>query len=161
MGLDMYLSVRESISNWNFDIEDKGNNDRFTAIVAASGITVKESYPVVEIKNTEIYWRKANQIHGWFVENCGNGLDEGQYMPVSRDKLVELHNTCTMLLDTKSKGLANEMLPPTPGFFFGTYEIDDWYWQDLEHTHKELSGLLERITDENKWDYEIEYYASW
>ena len=157
----MYLSVRENVSNWNFDVETKGNNDRFTNIVEASGITVKESYPVIKITNTEIYWRKANQIHGWFVEHCGGGEDNGQYMPVSRDDLVELKDTCTVLLDSRSRALAHDMLPPTPGFFFGAYEIDDGYWMDLEHTHKELSDLLDRVTDDNKWDFEIEYYASW
>lgn len=157
----MYLNVRENISNWNFDVETKGNNDRFDAIVAASNITVKESYPVLEVTNTEIYWRKANQIHGWFIEHCGGGEDNGGYMPVSRDRLVELYNTCAMLLDTRSKGLADEMMPPTPGFFFGTYEIDEGYWLDLEYTHKQLSNLLDRITDDNKWNFEIEYYASW
>ena len=25
------------------------------------------------------YWRKANAIHSWFVENCQDGVDECQY----------------------------------------------------------------------------------
>jgi len=162
MGLDMYLNVSERITNWNFEKETKGNNDRFDAIIEASGLKVRDANPVLTLSNTEIYWRKANQIHGWFINNCAGGEDNNcEDIKVSRDDLVELYDTCTVLLNSKSRELAMEMLPPTPGFFFGTYEIDDWYWQDIEETHTKLGELLDRITEENKWNYEIEYYASW
>ena len=112
--------------------------------------------------NTEIYWRKANQIHGWFINNCAGGEDNNcEDISVSRDNLVDLHKICGVLIDTRSTELAMDWLPPTPGFFFGGYEIDDWYWQNVEETHAKLGELLDRITEENKYDYEIEYYASW
>jgi hypothetical protein len=54
-----------------------------------------------------------------------------------------------------------ELLPPTSGFFFGSTNIDEYYWQDIEETHKQLTELLDEITEENKWNYCIEYQASW
>ena len=30
------------------------------------------------------YWRKANAIHGWFVAECADGVDESQQIPVFR-----------------------------------------------------------------------------
>jgi len=40
--------------------------------------------------------------------------------------------------------MAYKLLPPTPGFFFGGEEIDEWYLEDLEHTYKEIDKLLEK-----------------
>lgn len=36
------------------------------------------------------YWRKANAIHGWFVNECADGVDECQEIPVSREQLERL-----------------------------------------------------------------------
>jgi hypothetical protein len=44
------------------------------------------------------YWRKANAIHGWFVRECGNNVDECQEIPVSMIKLLELQALCLTAL---------------------------------------------------------------
>ena len=36
------------------------------------------------------YWRKANAVHSWFVENCQDGIDECQLSEVSREDLEDL-----------------------------------------------------------------------
>ena len=38
------------------------------------------------------YWRKANQIHDWFVRNVQSGEDNCRDYHVSREKLEELKN---------------------------------------------------------------------
>ena len=44
---------------------------------------------------TEVaYWRKANAIHGWFVNNVQNGVDKCQKSPVTRQQLNELLSVC-------------------------------------------------------------------
>ena len=162
MGLDMYLNVTESISNYDFEKSRNGNNDRFDAIIEASGLATKvEDRKRIKVEYEAMYWRKANQIHGWFVENCGDGVDECQVIPVRRERLVELHSICGQLLDTGSRELAMELLPPTPGFFFGHYEIDEGYWNDIQHTFDGLTKVLEDIPEDRSWDYDIEYQASW
>ena len=40
------------------------------------------------------YWRKANAIHGWFVKNVQNGIDECQESVVTREQLNELLLVC-------------------------------------------------------------------
>ncbi|NLK92374.1 MAG: hypothetical protein GX273_04465 [Bacteroidales bacterium] len=37
-----------------------------------------------------MYWRKANEIHNWFVENVQNGVDDCGYYEVSIDQLYDL-----------------------------------------------------------------------
>ena len=44
------------------------------------------------------YWRKANAVHGWFVRECANGVDECQEIPVSKIKLLELQAHCLIAL---------------------------------------------------------------
>jgi len=44
------------------------------------------------------YWRKANAVHGWFVRECGNNVDECQEIPVSKIKLLELQAQCLIAL---------------------------------------------------------------
>lgn len=44
------------------------------------------------------YWRKANQIHNWFVQHCGGGEDNCQRIYVSREDLEALLKTCKQVL---------------------------------------------------------------
>ena len=44
---------------------------------------------------TEVgYWRKANHIHSWFVENVQGGNDDCSYYTVKEDNFVDLKKTC-------------------------------------------------------------------
>jgi hypothetical protein len=47
-------------------------------------------------------------------------------------------------------------LEPTQGFFFGSYEKDEWYYQDLKNTVEGLERVL-ALPDE----YSFSYQASW
>ena len=169
MGLDQYLNVSQSESNWNFEVDKRGENDKYNKILDIMGLDKAklEHHPSVTIEYTAIYWRKANQIHGWFVDNLGEGEDTCQEMYVPREALVELQSECAKLLSAKAtlddeavKELAAEVLPPMGGFFFGTYEIDEWYWRDIQHTYDSLTELLSEIP-EGSWDHRITYQASW
>lgn len=46
------------------------------------------------------YWRKANQIHNWFVQNVQGGEDDCEFYEVSQSKLIELRDTCQKVIDT-------------------------------------------------------------
>lgn len=100
------------------------------------------------------YWRKANQIHNWFVQNVQNGVDECQNSYVSREKLEELLDVCTKVAADNT--LAETLLPSASGFFFGGTEYDEWYFKDVTNTIEYLTDIL---SDEDA--DEFEYYASW
>lgn len=95
------------------------------------------------------YWRKANQIHNWFVNNIQNGEDECGEYDVPYEKLLELRGLCYDVLKTKNPSL----LPPTSGFFFGSTEINDHYYDDLRDTIK----IIEALNDADKYTY----HSSW
>ena len=102
------------------------------------------------------YWRKANAIHRWFVENVQNGEDDCGRYPVSREQLEELLEICK---DIKNYTEDPETLLPTQdGFFFGSTEYDEYYYEDIDRTIE----ILERVLAETDFDnYQITYHASW
>jgi len=100
-----------------------------------------------------MYWRKANAIHYWFVQNVQNGDDDCREYYVPRTKLQSLLGVCEEVLSDPSK--VDDLLPPAEGFFFGSTTIDDWYWDDVKDTIGMVKRLLENTSDE--WEF---YYAS-
>ena len=148
MGLDMYLHAERYISEF-FNEGDKGRAER-----------IKELFPELsagEIKTirSEIgYWRKANQIHNWFVQNVQGGEDDCKNYYVGRDQLKELLDIIQQVLADRDR--AQELLPNTAGFFFGSQDYDDYYFQDLEQTVKIIERAL--ALPEN---LELYYHSSW
>ena len=108
-------------------------------------------------------WRKANAIHNWFVINTQNEIDECQPSFVSKEQfedLLDIINTILKHKDNQSllEKYAKDLLPTTKGFFFGSYEYDEWYVSDLEDTQKFITNLL----SEPDFDqYYYIYIASW
>ena len=94
------------------------------------------------------YWRKANAIHGWFCRECfTEGGENGDMnapmveLVVPRTKALELLSTVREVLEDNS--LAAAKLPTVSGFFYGSVEYSDWYWQDLRDTVGILMKALE------------------
>lgn len=154
MGLDMYLSGKRYLSKYL----NETDSDKINTINEIFGIDGDEDkdYGVEEIKFRLAYWRKANPIHKWFVDNCQNGIDECQETWVTRDKLVELLDVCKTVLADLSK--AQKLLPTQSGFFFGSSDYDEWYQRDLEYTVARLEKILEDSALDNVDFY---YQSSW
>lgn len=146
MGLDMYLNAKRYISQYYDNDKDLGNR-------LAKEFPELASTPIREVWVEAMYWRKSNAIHKWFVDNVQSGQDDCRSYMVSREKLVELVYLILKVIETQDTSL----LPPTQGFFFGSSEVDDWYWQDLEDTVKQLSTILEEYPKE----WQFEYHSSW
>jgi hypothetical protein len=134
MGLDMYLYADRFVSEY-FDKDDKERAAK-----------IQELFP--EFADAEIsyvraqvgYWRKANAIHKWFVDNVQDGEDDCGSYYVSREKLQELLDIIESILSNKGK--AKDALPTASGFFFGSTNIDEYYFQDLEQTKAILTKAL-------------------
>ena len=104
------------------------------------------------------YWRKANQIHRWFVENVQEGVDDCKEYYVSFEQLEKLLSICETVLAAKNDTLSASLLPPQQGFFFGSYEFDDWYYENVSNTIDQLKECIINATvDSGSKDY---YYSS-
>lgn len=102
------------------------------------------------------YWRKANAIHLWFVTNVQDGVDECQTSYVSRENLEALLDVAIKV--NQNHALAAALLPAQAGFFFGSTDYDEWYFEDIKETIKILEAALNEETD--VWS-SIHYRSSW
>jgi hypothetical protein len=161
MGLDMYLRASEYISRNDWGRDENGNildtpNETFKAIVEAfkmGDVIDKTGFAGISVDFPMGYWRKANQIHNWFVENVQDGEDNCGSYYVTREQLETLKDLCVEVLANKS--LAEDLLPTGAGFFFGSTTYDEYYYGDLNDT----IGIITRCL-ESKFDG-FEYQSSW
>lgn len=150
MGLDMFLTAERYVRDY------KGESVEVNA---------KGHYGTVTNFTTEVkYWRKANAIHGWFVRNVQNGTDDCKRYPVYREHIEMLSRDIQEALDNRDKINDDELdysnpLEPTRGCFFGSYEIDMWYFDQLKDTGELFNQLL---SDNDFWEYnQVFYQSSW
>lgn len=158
MGLDMYLEVRRTVRTYEWNQQfDKIENQLGESLISLAGLEqiVSDNNYTVSIEVNAIYWRKVNSVHQWFVDNIGGGVDECQRMYVKRKDLEDLRDLVKDTLIHRDK--ASLTLPPASGFFFGSTEIDEWYWSDLEYTAKELDRVLANAKESDDFFYQ----ASW
>lgn len=178
MGLDMYLEARQYVAQTDWkSVPRRSFDDPVPLDLSLYHTNEYEAlasiFPKGLLKHSEGgstvginigYWRKANQIHGWFVRKVQGGNDNCQEYPVSRDTLVELLDTIKQVLDG-DKALAKELLPVTPGSFFGNYSeeegYNEWYYEQLRDTETLLEDILSEYTEANHLDYDIYYTSSW
>jgi hypothetical protein len=133
MGLDMYLSAKKHYSDGEWRPED--NRKDFQKIIELSGIqqfTSEAALPSAYLEVSIGYWRKANAVHQWFVDNCQGGVDDCRTAYVDTEKLQELKKICEAVL--LQPAIADDELPTSQGFFFGSYEYDEFYFDDLKQT---------------------------
>jgi hypothetical protein len=168
MGLDMYLNKKYYVQNWSHMKPEELHHITILKGDKASKIPTEK---ITEIVTQEMYWRKANAIHQWFVRNVQNGEDDCREYYVDRDQLKELYDACVLVLESSElvKGkisngytiengvekenlidgeyinnpaIAKRLLPTTSGFFFGSTDYNQYYLDDIKYTAEELKRLL-------------------
>jgi hypothetical protein len=150
MGLDMYLYAERYISEYS----DKEMQSEIESIVKMPG---KVNY----VTSEALYWRKANAIHNWFVKNVQDGEDDCKKYYVPFKKLIELRDTLKEILENKDK--VEELLPTIHGFFFGTYNYDEYYFNEIARTEMELTKLIDDLLKNHLYEsyYSFYYQSSW
>ena len=117
---------------------------------------------------TEVgYWRKANPIHKWMVDNIQDGQDECRPHVVSKSNLLQLKLICEMAMECFTESgvlkpnmlyLLREILPALRGLFFGELEYNADYWEDVKMTIE----IIDNVIKDTDWKNEIIfYYSSW
>lgn len=160
MGLDMYLDEKIYV----------GANYEHNSVLGTIEIYRRgEKLDIDFNKVTYIilslgYWRKANAIHKWFVDNVQGGEDNCGTYYVSGEKLQTLLNTVIQVLGNHE--LAHQLLPTENGFFFGGTDYDEWYYEDLNYTKELIEGIAKthiKISQDGE-EYisgDFEYHSSW
>lgn len=183
----MDLNRRRSVKNWSYETTPENKKE---VKLTVGGKEVKLEEPKCIIENI-MYWRKANQIHKFFIDECADGNDECNIIDVSCKHLEDLLDRCNKIIKaTKlSKGkvvngqkinnktgewediledgkvmnkeaieIAKDLLPTQEGFFFGSTDYDQWYYEDILETKQ----MLDKLMSNDDWkEHYYEYEASW
>lgn len=157
MGLDQYLYANVYLSDGSWLGAERNKAFEKVKEVLEADSFINKDYPSASVNVKVGYWRKANQIHNWFVENVQDGEDNCAEYYVSRDQLQELLQVCKEVKASKHPDVVNDLLPPAQGFFFGSYEIDDWYWEQIDDTIEQLERVLSKVPE----DWSFAYQSSW
>ena len=161
MGLDMYLYARKETFVGRYIDDSKG---AIKLELPEELKDFKDTWGQTLIKKTDYeiaYWRKANAIHKWFVDNCAEGVDDCREMWVDIDKLRDLRDLCERVL--LNNDLAEKLLPTESGFFFGGTEYDEDYFRDIEYTKQVCEKAIKLLENDDLKEgcYSIIYRASW
>ena len=117
----------------------------------------EKKYPRSGIMEQVGYWRKANQIHNWFVENVQDGVDDCDWhREVTKEDFEELLDACYEVLNDPDS--AEDILPTQGGFFFGSTEYGDWYMSQIRETIEIIENVLKTTDFEKEMVY---YRSSW
>lgn len=145
MGLDQYLYKETYV----------GHDKKYEEVLSAfHKLGMNPAFVTEEVA----YWRKANHIHKWFVDNVQNGVDDCGHYYVDKEQLSELIALCESVLEKRDEEFSKANLPTTSGFFFGSTEYDEYYYSDVEHT----IGVLKRVIEADKDGWaDFKYHSSW
>lgn len=182
MGLDMYVTIRHKDTQSKLDAyeawENKYSYEEYERLTDEQKEEYRNSEPEYDddmYGKQLMYWRKANQIHNWFVQNCQGGVDDCERYVITVADLLKLKELCEKILTMTEmrkemrylsfgarekeevdilyltdEGIkfASEHLPTRDGFFFGLTEYDDCYVWDLENTVEQINAALDTLNCE-------------
>lgn len=142
MGLDMYLQTVKTEHSYPDGTPEAPYQGRHITHITKEDVG---------------YFRKFNALHGYIsatatpygIENCQDVYLSAEY----------IEETLEMLKDLKAHPeKVAEVLPPTDGFFFGSQEVDEYYWQNVDDAIETFQRILDTV-DFTKVD--VIYYAWW
>lgn len=193
MGLDMYLKKGKRIPKMPYEKYKQLNNEindskllqlKYRKYVQTCGEHIHWKALTKEVG----YWRKANAIHKFFVDNVQKGYDDCDEYMVTKATLKNLLSICNRIkaqcklvpgkvivsysYNDKGEKVPNYkdglvidkpeipavLLPTQDGFFFGNTEYNEYYMEDINYTIELIEKILEE-TDFRK--YYITYTSSW
>lgn len=195
MGLDQYLNItittaKKTITPERLERTKETLNSLLKSHRVNDIYTLNPEYPTVEleqvvnadgyntgnyelfhINDTKRYYCKANQIQNYFEERFyedGNDYDGDEYDNVVtkiddltiNDIIARINNI------ESSKETAKEEFPTTEGFFYGSTEYDEFYFEknnEFKSDLIELQKIRNEINEKLKnTDYHaIITYSSW
>ena len=158
MGLDMFIYKVKKTDHSVKELSKLDNNPKEDDPAIAEFLplyTPFESTPDFKsIFKQVAYWRKFNALHQWFVTHAQLGIDNCGLYELDQDVLRSCHDTLEEAFYKKN----HYVLPPTQGFFWGSTEIDDYYWNNVEEAIQTISSLI----DNTDWATErLFYQSSW
>lgn len=143
MGLDMYLYKKSCAIK------------RSDGTIVVSDERTSEDETTVYVEEEVCYWRKANHIHQWFVNNVQDENDDCKEYYVSKEQLEDLIRTCKEVLKIfDGKKFKTEQESQKEYIFDSNNpsEVKKWddYWSFYpELTEEDLNKITELLPRED------------
>ena len=156
--------IYNDVVNTVQDILAKYNDDELNNEIAVS-VPVKVAdadtyFDMGKFEKTEVaYFRKVNFLLPFFgyEENCSD-------LEIEKCQVKDIVDVCTRILEIKENQgideavkIADEELATEGGFFFGSTEYDECYFNDVEDVLNKFTTIL----NETDWDNETVYMHCW
>jgi hypothetical protein len=151
MGLDMYLKLNRARSENIANVENvKDLESLFDKVI----VTVKEEFTIG-------YWRKANAIFALIENTCKpEGIEDCERIYISVDQIKTMLDICKQVKENPDT--AHENLPTQSGFFFGSTEYDEYYFDMIDYTIELFEKVLTFMSKDNNDNYyDVIFYAWW
>ena len=150
MGLDQYMYIaKEELEEDYYEYLGKEVKDENGEL---------QYYDEDEVLQEIAYFRKSNWLHGYMDRLCeskvGHNIGDCEYLIFTQEDLINLLDTCREVVECESVAIAEELLPPQSGFFFGPTDIDEYYFEDVQDA---INVLKQYEEDDNQYAY----YAWW
>lgn len=103
------------------------------------------------------YFRKVNFLVKFFEDRGFDTLNQDPFN-ITREYAEELLSRCNKVLEVHS--LAETLLPTMEGFFFGSTDYDDHYFENVKDVRDYVKNTL--LPEFDKLDYnEGIYFGTW
>lgn len=108
------------------------------------------------VEAREYSFRKVNALQGYFEDNFEE-IQNGEEFYFDEEHILKLKKVTDWILKNKDdKDYISKYLPPADGFFYGSSDVDEWYFQDVEHINKVMREIM---STPNRVSYK--YWAWW
>ena len=113
-----------------------------------------------KVKSEEIgYFRKANFLIPFFEGQIGDKIGNLRGVDISKEDVNELLRRCNIVLNDHSK--AEELLPTECGFFYGSTDYDEYYFEKVasvrDYIKETLLPEFDTLDDNESIQFEIWY----
>ncbi|MGY3725451.1 hypothetical protein SAMN05421767_10422 [Granulicatella balaenopterae] len=98
------------------------------------------------------YFRKVNSLQGFFEEKFN--IDNCEYIEIDEDTIDDIITRCKVVLEYPK--LADDVFPTTEGFFYGRYDYNQSYFEDVKDVYNCFSELKKLLNQLEKI-----YYTCW
>lgn len=108
----------------------------------------------IDCENFEFlaYFRKVNFLFEFF---SGSLNEEETTAVITRGEMEGLIEKCEFVLNNRDK--ASEILPTCDGFFFGSLDYDDYYFESVAKVLLSFQVILENYSDDYLYIIDFSY----
>ena len=91
------------------------------------------------------YFRKVNFLYAFFRDSL-SGEGGIECCVITKEQIEKLVENCKLVL--KNHDRAEELLPTSSGFFFGSLEYDDYYFESVAEVLKTFQEVLDEYDED-------------